>query len=323
MNVEIIRSLRLLLVAIIVSVTLGMLYLQFHLTGLKNLSFQLNGTQAVDRLVDEPFSFERRDRCNVNSEGPCHSTNKSLVLTFWNEESKTKWVSQNIHLAFPSHSFDHLIFVYDNSSWQSHPAYHQSIWIHVHGQIRLWFAKRFLPAQMIRSYKYIWIVDDDSRLWFNPLHYQCVIEQLRIPMSAPGRLGGALSNPIVKVDEKFKPHIGRWTDFVETGPTVVVNSSAWSCLYRYLDPSVGSGWGLDLIQCNILADLCLPKTNRTRVCAILDAFRIEHQADRVKSSGYGAPELGFFERSYRNYFSEPKNYEPLATNLSVFDKCSQ
>ena len=277
---------------------------------------------GFSNISDESLTFERRDRCNLANEGPCHSTNKSLVLTFWSERSRQKWFPQNIHLAFPSHSFDHLIFVFDNSSWHSHPAYHQSIWIHVQGQIRMWFVKRFLLPQMIRSYRYIWFMDDDSRLWFNPLHYECVIEQLHIPISSPARLGGALSHQITKVQNQYKAHIGRWTDLVETGPTVVWTSSAWSCLYHYLDPSTVSGWGFDFVYCNILADLCLPKSNRTRVCAILDVFRIEHQSETINSKGVGEEEMGVFDRRYRPWYTIQQTYGPLAENQSVFDKCN-
>ena len=277
---------------------------------------------GFSNISDESLTFERRDRCNLANEGPCHSTNKSLVLTFWSEQSRRKWLPQNIHLAFPSHSFDHLIFVFDNSSWHSHPAYHQSIWIHVQGQIRMWFVKRFLLPQMILSYRYIWFMDDDSRLWFNPLHYECVIEQLHVPISSPARFRGVLSHQITKVQNQYKAHIGRWTDLVENGPTMVSTSSAWLCIYRYLDAWRDSGWGFDSVYCNILADLCLPKSNRTRVCAILDAFLVDHRSEKIMSGRYGTKELKFSLERNRPWRAVPQTYGPLAENRSVFDNCN-
>ena len=311
---------RIVLVTSIVLLGLALLYLKSPLVRPRSSSIRLR--QSSSNIFDESLTFERRDRCNLANEGPCHSTNKSLVLTFWSERSRQKWLPQNIHLAFPSHSFDHLIFVFDNSSWHSHPAYHQSIWIHVQGQLRMWFVKRFLLPQMIRSYRYIWLVDADSRLWFNPLHYECVIEQLHVPISSPARFRGVLSHQITKVQNQYKAHIGRWTDLVEIGPTVVITSSAWSCLHRYLDPSTGTGWAFDFVYCNILADLCLPKSDRTRVCAILDAFRIDHQSKKITSSKDGAWEIPFFKKKYQPWYSAWQTYGPLAENRSVFDKCN-
>ena len=274
-------------------------------------------------VFSETVSFERRHVCNVNGEELCHFTNKSLVMTFWNEKSKSYWMAQNILSAFPSHSFDHLIFVYDNSTWHSHPGYDQFIWIHVHGQIRFWYVKRFLTPSMIRSYKYIWIIDDDSRLNFVPLHYQCVVEHLQIPLSAPGRLTGALSHPITKVNERYKARVGRWTDFVETGPVFVATSRAWLCIYRYLSASTGSGWEIDAIWCHILADRCLPKSDRRRVCAILDAFGLEHQSETINSAGYGSPEAVFYQDRFYHWRAGFQTYGPLASDRSLVDSCNK
>ena len=280
------------------------------------------GNHTYIDVFTDSLSFERRDRCNVNSKQPCRSTNKSLLMTFWSEKSKKDWMAQNILSAFPTHSFDHLIFVYDNSTWHSHPGYDKFIWIHVQGQIRFWYVKRFLPPSTIKSYKYIWIVDDDSRLTFAPLHYQCVIERLRIPLSAPGRLTGAMSHSITRVDDDFKDRIGRWTDFVETGPTFVATSAAWLCIYRFLSASTGSGWELDSIWCHILAVRCLPNSSPRKVCAILDAFGLDHQSDQINSVSYGAPESIFYQKRFYNWRAAHRTYGPLARNRSLVDSCS-
>jgi hypothetical protein len=84
---------------------------------------------------------------------------------------------------------------------------------------------------------------------------------LNISLSPPGRLSGVLSHDITKINKKFKKQIGRWTDFIETGPIVIISSSAWQCLYMYLDAAAVTGWGFDYIWCNIIAQKCLPNLN--------------------------------------------------------------
>ena len=269
----------------------------------------------------ETFNFARRSSCNIANSDGCHNTSKSLLLTFWSEKSKEKWVSQNILTAFPIHSFDHLIFIYDNSIWKSHPGYKDFIWIRALGQIRLWFVKRFLPPEIIVDYKYIWIVDDDSQFDFRVLDYECIISRLNIPLSAPGRLTGVMSHSITAVNQNYKNRIGRWTNFIETGPTVVASSKAWLCIYRYLDASVGYGWGIDLIWCNMLADVCFPELGPKKVCAILDAFGIHHQSNIIKSVDYGPAESVFYQNKYRKWLQRFTNYMPLSNNNSLLNSC--
>jgi hypothetical protein len=271
---------------------------------------------------ERALTLERRLHCNPDGKKACYSTSKSLVLTFWSEKSKQKWTAQNILSAFPSDSFDHVVFLHDNSTWHSHPGFADFIWIRAQGQIRLWFISRFLSPSILNSYKYIWTIDDDVLLDFIPLQYQCVIDQLHIPLSAPGRSGGVMSHKITQVNPSYIEYVGRWTDFVETGPVFVATSSTWMCIYEHLDTSSGSGWGLDLIWCHMLAEACLIALDATRVCAIIDAYRIEHQSVAINSYNYGKAELFSYTRKYTNWVAKRQNYGPLATNRSVIEVCS-
>jgi hypothetical protein len=253
----------------------------------------------------------------------CYSTNKSLVVTFWHKRSIDKWVSQNILSAFSLHSFDHIIFVHDNSSWHTHPGYKHFIWIHVEGQHRIWYIKRFVLPMILKSYEFLWIIDDDAQLNFTPLHYQCVVRNLSISLSAPARLSGALSHGLTKVDTNFKNQIGRWTDFVETGPVVILSSLAWQCIYKYLDASTGTGWGLDLIWCNMIAEKCLSSSEVKKACAILDVFDVDHQSTGVKSSGDGAPELAIYTQPFQKWSTKQQIIGPLAKDNKLLEFCRQ
>jgi hypothetical protein len=253
----------------------------------------------------------------------CFSTNKSLIVSFWREASADRWTSQNILDVFPLHSFDHMIMVHDNSSWHKHPGYKHFIWIHVEGQLRLWFMKRFILPSIMKSYKFLWIVDDDAQLTFASLHYQCVVERLNIPLSAPGRLNGTTSHNLTKVNTDFIHQIGRWTDFVETGPVVILSSAAWQCIYMYLDPVTGSGWGLDLIWCNIIATHCLSITQRKKACAIIDAFIVHHQSNTINSLYDGEKDVFVYKKTYNSFFAKHQNIAPLANDNRLIHSCNQ
>ena len=311
----------------ILSLTLNIYGLsRLYRFNLRDAVCQKNTTAAVldrcDQNLSNPLlTFDRRSHCNIHSSSSCYATNKSLLMTFWDRKSVDKWLPQNILSAFPSHSFDHMIFVHDNSSWHTHPGYDRFIWIHVQGQLRFWYVKRFALPSMVQSYQYIWILDDDARLNFDPLQYQCVVKSLKIPLSAAGRLRGAIIHPITRVDDGYKDRIGRWTDFVEVGPMFVATSAAWQCILRYIDPSTGSGYGVDTIWCKMIAEQCFPQSDASKVCAILDAFSVDHQSNTINSGAYGMPELAVYEKYNKKWNTAMHTYGPLASNQSLFKAC--
>ena len=315
---------------LIISCLVVLLYQNIHTY---SSLFNRNIAQAIIHLRKEQFSsnqsyndsltFQRRTHCNYKSKAMCYSTNKSLLVTFWSKKSSEKWVSQNILQAFPLHSFDHIIFVHDNSTWQKHPDYQHFIWIHVQGQLRFWYLKRFILPNIADTYEYLWIIDDDAQLNFHPLQYQCVIKNLSIHLSAPARLTGIISHPLTKKDTSFSNRIGRWTDFIETGPIVVASTFAWKHIHMYLDPSTGTGWGLDLIWCNMIAEYSLLLFKRTNVCAILDAFGVDHQSTRVNSLVDGGFETPIYMRTFRTWLARKVNIAPLATDNKLLELCHQ
>jgi hypothetical protein len=310
------------IISILIIVSFVILAYQFHHHSQSNIFIKVP-VSNINQSCADTLSFERRTHCNYRENKMCYSTNKSLVVTFWYARSKDKWVSQNILSAFPLHSFDHIIFVHDNSSWHTHPGYKHFIWIHVEGQFRLWYVKRFITPILLKSYQFIWIIDDDAQLDFIPLHYQCVVANLSIPLSAPGRLTGALSHGITRLDANFVNQIGRWTDFVETGPILIASSLAWQCIYMYLDASTGTGWGLDLIWCRMIAERCLPSSESKKACAILDAFGVHHQSAGINSAGDGSSERPIYTQIYKTWSTKQQNIGPLAKDKQLFEFCKK
>jgi hypothetical protein len=267
------------------------------------------------------LSLERGHSCRWKNEPFCESVNKSLVVSFWREKSRDKWLPANIHRIFPSKYFDHVIMLHDASNWSNHPGFQTFIWIRAVNQVRFWYIKRFLPPQILRAYRYIWIIDDDVRFTFDPLVYECVIKQLKIPFSSPTRLTGIAYHPITRQDKKSEPNIGRWTNFIEIGPVVVGQSNVWQCLWHYFLPTVGAGYGLDLAWCRIIGESCFDEAQRLKVCALLDIFGIHHESQAL--SGAGDPSNDFSANSKYSRFSvKNKNIGLLAENMQVFNICS-
>lgn len=291
---------------------------------LDSISVRNRQIQQINQSCNNySLTFERRTHCNHKQKEMCYSTNKSLVVSFWYKRSTDKWVSQNILSAFPLHSYDHMIFVHDNSSWNSHPGYKHFMWIHVNDQLRFWYLKRFVLPMLMKSYEFLWIIDDDAKLDFAPLHYQCVIKNLNISLSAPGRVNGAISHDLTKFNQDFKNQIGRWTNFIETGPVAIMSSLAWQCIYTYLDASTGTGWGLDMIWCTVIAEHCVPLSGLKNACAILDAFVVDHQSKGVNSVSDGAPELKTYTHTYNTWPTKQKNLGPLAKDNKLIETCGR
>ena len=272
---------------------------------------------------DYQLTFERRFDCNLQTPNSCHVTNKSLVVTFWGHNSIQRWITKNFLSAFSEKYFDYMIMIYDNSTWNHHPVYEKAIWIRVKDQIRYWYIKRFLAPYILRAYRYIWIVDEDARFDFNTQAYECILDQFNILLSSPGRLTGSFSYLITRISPHYTSKIGRWTDFVETGPIVIANSSALACLWNYIDEKGSSGHGLDLIWCKILSTECFPQNSVPGVCAILDSFAVDHDSAGINTVYSGGAELPAYDKYYENYKTKRLVLGAIANDSSTFDMCAE
>ena len=283
----------------------------------------INETLYFNRFLNMGVSLEGDSDCNLIQTTRCYSTDKSLVLSFWREGSRDKWIVKNFLKVFDQEHFTRVIMVHDNSSWSSYPNREHFIWIHVNAQKRFWYLKRFLTPITLKTYKYIWIVDDDIELLFDTLHYECVITKLNISLSAPGRVKGIASHQITRVNNNYTGQIGRWTDFVEIGPIVVGSSSAWECLWHFLSSYVGLGWGLDLIWCNLIANKCMPNATVEHVCAVLDIFQVNHLSEYIGSTVAGSQEVPAYNQYYNHYSSKQIIIGPLANDQTIYSTCNK
>ena len=284
----------------------------------------INETLYFNRFYNIGVSFEGYENCNIGNETRCFETNKSLVVAFWRHDSREKWLAKNFLKIFDDRHFTRVIMIHDNSSWSSYPDQEYFIWIHVNAQRRFWYLKRFITPIILKTYKYIWVLDDDVELLFNPLHYECVLDKLNISLSAPGRVKGVASHEIARVNKDYTGTVGRWTDFVEIGPIFVAQSAAWQCIWNFLSSLVGMGWGLDLIWCQLLAHKCTP-TNMTNnyTCAILDSFQVNHLSEFIGSTALGSREVPVYNQYYGDFHTKQINIAPLAKDNSVYRACNR
>jgi hypothetical protein len=280
-----------------------------------------NGSKIITQNNVNILSLERGSHCYLGNEEVCGKVNKSLVMSFWRNTSYNKWIPKNIGLAFPSDHFDHLILLHDDTDWSKHPGYRTFLWIRVVNQVRFWYIKRFLPPHVLRAYNYVWIVDDDARLTFDPLVYECVVKHLQIPLSSPTRLTGPAFHPITRQDVNLIQNIGRWTDFVEIGPVVVGQGSIWACLWHYLLPVVGAGYGLDYVWCQIIGEKCLPLAQRHRACGMLDAFGVHHDSQGLSGVGNIPGDVNA-HHVYRDFRGKNANIGVIAEKTDILSKCN-
>jgi hypothetical protein len=269
----------------------------------------------------ETLSLERRDSCRLQNQDLCGKVNKSLVVSFWRNMSYGKWLPQNIVSVFPTDHFDHIIMLHDDTNWSEHSGYKTFVWIRVANQVRFWYIKRFLPPHVLRAYNYVWVIDDDARLTFDPLVYECVVKRLEVPFSSPTRLSGPAFHQITRQDVKHQQNIGRWTDFVEIGPVVVGEGSVWACLWSYLLPSVGAGYGLDFVWCRIIGEKCLSFPQRNKACGMLDVFGVHHDSKGLSGVGNIQDDMSA-QDVYKNFTGKNQNLGFLSENTDAFNKCS-
>ncbi|CAF1506473.1 unnamed protein product [Adineta ricciae] len=299
------------------SISLIILIFFFFLIFLKSFSWNSQFNEEFIRI-----NFERQSECNLENPGKCSKLNKSLLITFWGERSSQFWLTKNLHLKYPERNFDYLIMIYDNSTWNSHPIYSKAIWIRVENQKRFWFIKRFLSRHLIESYRFIWILDEDVQFDFHPLTYECVVNHYQILLSSPGRLLGSISYLITRISPLYEDKIGRWTDFVETGPLIVFHSSALSCLWNFINEKVSSGYGLDLIWCQILSQICFKNISSKKICAILDSFSMNHLSQGINTVDVGNRELPAYQEYYRKYKTKKQSFGPIDQHSSILYSCT-
>jgi hypothetical protein len=86
-------------------------------------------------------------------------SSRALIVIVCGELGK-KYVNDMVE-QFGVKAYRFMLMHYDNSNWSSFPWYQDVISIRFPQQMKWWFIKRFVTPELVESYDYIGIFDED------------------------------------------------------------------------------------------------------------------------------------------------------------------
>ncbi|KAL3636408.1 hypothetical protein CASFOL_020955 [Castilleja foliolosa] len=161
-----------------------------------------------------------------------------------------------------SDDFTILLFHYDGriNEWDDFEWSKRAIHISARKQTKWWYAKRFLHPDIIASYDYIFIWDEDLGVeHFDAEEYIKLVRKYGLEISQPGldpvrsmpwRMTKRLINSEVHKGTEEKPgfcsdpHLPPCAAFVEI-MAPVFSRDAWRCVWHMIQNDLVHGWGLD------------------------------------------------------------------------------
>ncbi|KAI3866915.1 hypothetical protein MKX03_010910 [Papaver bracteatum] len=208
-------------------------------------------------IVSESDLYLRRLWGDPNEDLP---TKPRYLVTFTVGIGQTK----NIDAAVKKFSlnFTILLFHYDGktSEWDQFEWSKRAIHVSIRKQTKWWYAKRFLHPDIVSSYDYIFIWDEDLGVeHFNAERYIELVKKHDLAISQPGlepdkgltwqmtkRRGD--SEVHKETEEKpgwcSDPHLPPCAAFVEI-MAPVFSRDAWRCVWHMIQNDLVHGWGLD------------------------------------------------------------------------------
>lgn len=163
-----------------------------------------------------------------------------------------------------SENFTIVLFHYDGrtSEWDQFEWSKQAVHISVRRQTKWWYAKRFLHPDVVASYEYIFIWDEDLGVeHFNAEEYLKLVRKHGLEISQPAlepnnrgptwqmtkRRGDVEvhKNTTEKPGWCHDPNLPPCAGFVEI-MAPVFSRKAWRCVWYMIQNDLVHGWGLDL-----------------------------------------------------------------------------
>ncbi|XP_010527349.1 PREDICTED: uncharacterized protein LOC104804705 isoform X2 [Tarenaya hassleriana] len=167
---------------------------------------------------------------------------------------------------FPSNEFVVMLFHYDGivDEWKEFEWSGTALHVSAINQTKWWFAKRFLHPDIVSSYSYIFLWDEDLGVdHFDATRYLSIIREEGLEISQPALdpRSSELHHQITARDNKSRVHrrtykvIGRTrcnenstgppcTGFVEM-MAPVFSKAAWRCTWHMIQNDLNHGWGID------------------------------------------------------------------------------
>ncbi|KAL6143224.1 hypothetical protein ACLB2K_053919 [Fragaria x ananassa] len=162
-----------------------------------------------------------------------------------------------------SENFTIVLFHYDGrtSEWDGFEWSKRAIHVSIQKQTKWWYAKRFLHPDIVASYEYIFIWDEDLGVeHFNAEEYIKLVRKHGLEISQPGlepnngltwqmtkRRGD--SQVHMQTEEKpgwcNDPHLPPCAAYVCRNYGPVFSRDAWRCVWHMIQNDPVHGWGLD------------------------------------------------------------------------------
>ncbi|KAL8150121.1 hypothetical protein V2J09_019929 [Rumex salicifolius] len=161
-----------------------------------------------------------------------------------------------------SEDFSIVLFHYDGKTteWNEFEWSKRAVHISVERQTKWWYAKRFLHPDIVASYDYIFIWDEDLGVeHFNAKQYLEVVKKYGLEISQPGlepnhgltwqmtkRRGDLEAHKRAAEKHGWCTHPNKppCAGFVEI-MAPVFSQSAWRCVWHMIQNDLVHGWGLD------------------------------------------------------------------------------
>lgn len=211
---------------------------------------------------------------------------------------KQKETVNKIVEKFPEENFTVMLFHYDGivDEWNMFPWSRRAIHVAAANQTKWWFAKRFLHPDIVSSYKYIFVWDEDIGVEnFHGGRYLEIVEKEGLEISQPA-LDPQLSEvhhqitarmprgPVHRRIYKFRgsglcfenstdPPCTGWVEMM----VPVFSKAAWRCAWYMIQNDLVHAWGMDM-----KLGYCA-QGDRSQKVGIVDDQYIVH---------YGIPSLG-------------------------------
>ncbi|EOA18841.1 hypothetical protein CARUB_v10007463mg [Capsella rubella] len=230
--------------------------------------------------------------------GGKRNTKPKLNLLAMAAGIKQKESVNKIVKKFLSSEFVVMLFHYDGAvdEWKEFEWSETAIHVSVVNQTKWWFAKRFLHPDIVSTYSYIFLWDEDLGVdHFDARRYVSIIKEEGLEISQPALDPNfsEVHHQLTSRDKKSRVHrrtykvIGRTrcnenstgppcTGFVEM-MAPVFSRAAWRCTWHMIQNDLNHGWGIDF-QLGYCA-----QGDRTRNIGIVDSEYILHM---------GLPTLG-------------------------------
>lgn len=209
-------------------------------------------------LTPESDFYLRRLWGNPNED--LHMQQKYLVTFTVGFEQK-----KNIDAAVKkfSENFTIVLFHYDGriNEWDEFEWSKRAIHISASKQTKWWYVKRFLHPDIVVSYEYIFIWDEDLGVeHFNAEEYIKMVRKHGLEISQPGvdpsgglpwRMTERRTDREVHKETEERPgwctdpHLPPCAAFVEI-MAPVFSRDAWRCVWHMIQNDLVHGWGLDL-----------------------------------------------------------------------------